>query len=534
MGVILLMFGVGLHFHVKDLLAVRGVAIPGAVGQSLVATALGVAVSTAFGMPFKLGLVLGMSTAVASTVVLIRGLTDNKMLDTPHGHVAVGWLIVEDIFTVVLLVLIPAMGSAAHDAGAAGHAETASSHPLWLTMLIALAKLAALVALVLLAGSKVIPRVMVAVARLRSRELFTLTVLVMAIAIAAGSAYLFGASMALGAFLAGMVVGQSPVSHQAAADALPLRDAFGVLFFASVGMLFDPSFVVREPALLLAGLGIVMVGKPLAALLIVAVIGYPLRTGLTVAMGLAQIGEFSFILSEVARQHGLMNDAGHNVIVGCAIASIVVNPFLFRLIDPLERWVQRSPRLWRLLNRRARSREGRMNAEAAALIERSAEPLAVVIGYGPVGRSVDAILRKEGLRTVVVDLNMDTIQELTAQGRAAIFGDAFNIEVMHQALPSATHIIITLPHSANRGPLIIAAKLINPGVKVFVRARYLGEREELERLGADAACFEEVEAAAALSRLVMSDRGMDGDRIRRETVRIRRELQGESYQLPAR
>src|SRR4051794_8638549 len=319
MGVILLMFGVGLHFHVKDLLAVRGVAIPGAVGQSLVATALGVAVSTAFGMPFKLGLVLGMATAVASTVVLIRGLTDNKMLDTPHGHVAVGWLIVEDIFTVVPLVLIPAMGTAAPDAGAAaagaaGHAA-ASSHPLWLTMLIALAKLAALVALVLLAGSKVIPRVMVAVARLRSRELFTLTVLVMAIAIAAGSAYLFGASMALGAFLAGMVVGQSPVSHQAAADALPMRDAFAVLFFTSVGMLFDPRFIFHDPMLLIAGLFVVLIAKPLAALFIVALIGYPVHTGLVVALGLAQIGEFSFILSDLGRQHHLMSERGHNLLV---------------------------------------------------------------------------------------------------------------------------------------------------------------------------------------------------------------------------
>ena len=533
MGVILLMFGVGLHFHVKDLLAVRTVAVPGAVGQSLVATVLGVGVAAVFGMSFKLGLVLGMSMAVASTVVLIRGLTDNKMLDTPHGHVAVGWLIVEDIFTVVLLVLIPAMGMAAAGGGDhAAHGPT-STHPLWLTMLIALAKLAALVALVLLAGSKVIPRVMVAVARLRSHELFTLTVLVMAIAVAAGSAYLFGASMALGAFLAGMVVGQSPVSGQAAADALPLRDAFGVLFFASVGMLFDPSFLVREPLLVLAGIGIVMVGKPLAALAIVALIGYPLRTGLTVAMGLAQVGEFSFILSEVARQHGLMNDAGHNLIVASAIVSIVVNPFLFRLIDPLERAIQRSPALHRLLNRRTSAREGRMNDEAAALIERSAEPLAVIVGYGPVGRSVDAILRHDGLRTVVVDLNMDTIQELTNQGRAAIFGDAFNIEVMHKALGTATHILITLPHSANRGALLTAANLIHPSVKIFVRARYLAEREELERLGADGACFEEVEAAAALARLVMTDRGMDAERIRRESVRIRRDLQGDAQWVRA-
>jgi CPA2 family monovalent cation:H+ antiporter-2 len=532
-GVILLMFGVGLHFHLKDLLAVRTVAVPGAVGQSLVATILGVLVAVAFGLPFKLGLVLGMATAVASTVVLIRGLSDNKMLDTPHGHVAVGWLIVEDIFTVVLLVLIPAMGAAAGSAGAATTAAAAGSAgtSLWLTLLIALLKLAAMVAILLVGGAKVVPWVMVHVARLRSRELFTLTILVMAIATAAGSAYLFGASMALGAFLAGMVVGQSPVSQQAGADALPLRDAFGVLFFASVGMLFDPMFVVREPLFVLATLGIVMIGKPLAALAIVAIMGYPLRTGLTVAMGLAQIGEFSFILSDVARQNGLMNESGHNVIVACAILSISVNPFLFRLIGPAERAIQRSPRLSRLLNRRTRQRETRMNAQAEQLIEKSAEPLAVIVGYGPVGKSVDQILRNDGMRTVVVDLNMDTIQELTNAGRAAIFGDAFNIEVMHAALGPATHVIITLPHSANRDPLIAAAKLINPAVKVFVRARYLRERGELEQVGADAVCFEEVEAAVALAKLVLSDRNKEPDAINREVIRIRQQLQSESSAL---
>lgn len=528
-GVILLMFGVGLHFQLKDLLAVRTVAIPGAIGQSLVATVLGVGVAMAFGFSFKLGLVLGMSTAVASTVVLIRGLTDNKMLDTPHGHAAIGWLIVEDIFTVVLLVLIPALGSGGGGAGAAATAAATMEHaaaaqPIWLALLIAMGKLAAMVAVLLFGGAKVIPWVMVQVARLRSRELFTLTVMVMAIAVTAASSFVFGASMALGAFLAGMVVGQSPVSHEAAGQALPLRDAFGVLFFASVGMLFDPSFIVREPGLVLAGLGIIMIGKPLAALVLVALVGYPLRTGLTVAMGLAQVGEFSFILSELALKHGLMNEAGHNLIVASAIISITINPFLFRLIDPFEKAIARWPRLNRLLNRRARTREGRMNASAADLIHTSEEPIAVVLGYGPVGRTVDQILRDRGMRTVVVDLNMDTIQELTRQGRPAIYGDAFNIEVMQAALQSATHIIITLPHSTNRDPLIAAAKLINPAVKVFVRARYLAEREGLEQVGADSACYEEAEAAVALARLLLADRGVEAEDIRTESNRIRQEL----------
>jgi CPA2 family monovalent cation:H+ antiporter-2 len=292
-------------------------------------------------------------------------------------------------------------------------------------------------------------------------------------------------------------------------------------------MLFDPWFLIEAPALVLAGVGIVMLGKPLAALLIVAVLGYPLRTALTVAVGLSQVGEFSFILSEVARQHGLMTEVGHNLIVACAILSISVNPFLFRLIAPAEQLLQRSPRLWRLLNRRSQRRGGRMNAQAAELIGRSAEPIAVIVGYGPVGRAVDRILRDDGLRTVVVDLNMDTVQELTRAGRAAIFGDAFNIEVMHAALGSATHVIITLPHSANREPLIAAAKLVNPAVKVFVRARYIRERADLEQVGTDAACFEEVEAAVALAKLVLADRGNDSDRVQRETTRIRRQLGAE-------
>jgi CPA2 family monovalent cation:H+ antiporter-2 len=520
-GVILLMFGVGLHFHLEDLLAVRKVAVPGAVGQSLVATVLGVAVAMAFGWPFKEGLVLGMAAAVASTVVLMRVLLDNRMLDTPHGHVAVGWLIVEDVLTVIVLVLIPAMGTPRGGAGA-GHA--AAPPNLWLSLAVALLKLGVLVALLLWGGGKVIPWVMVRVARLRSRELFTLTVLVMAIAVAAASQYVFGASMALGAFLAGMVVGRSPVSQQAAADALPLRDAFAVLFFASVGMLFDPGFLVREPLLVAAGLAIVMVGKPLAALLIVALIGYPARTGLTVALGLAQIGEFSFILSELGRSHGLMGEAGHNVLVATALVSITLNPLLFRSMGTIETALKRWPALWRLLNRGALRREESMNEQAGRDIEASDKPLAVIVGYGPVGRTVDGILREGGVETVVVDLNMDTVQALKADGRLALYGDAFNIEVMHQALPRATHLLITLPHSANRNPLIAAAKLIRPDIKVFVRARYIAERDELAQVGADGAVFEEAEAAVALSRLVLFDRGADAETVRRETTRIRQQF----------
>ena len=520
LGVILLMFGVGLHFHLDHLLAVRNVAVPGAIGQSLVATLLGVAVALAAGWSFKSGLVLGMAMAVASTVVLIRVLTDNRELETTAGHVAVGWLIVEDVLTVIVLVLIPALATATGGDGGDPGASATASGILW-TLLVAMLKLAALVGLLLFPGGKLIPWIMVRVARLRSRELFTLTVLVMAIAVAAASSYLFGASMALGAFLAGMVVGRSSVSSQAAADALPLRDAFAVLFFASVGMLFDPKFLLREPVLVLAGLAIVMVGKPLAALAIVALIGYPARTGLVVALGLAQIGEFSFILSEVARRKGLMSDDGHNMLVACALVSITLNPLLFRLLGPLERRLKQWPAVWQFMNRRTLRRERVMNEAEGRELEASDTPVAVIVGYGPVGRTADEIIRKSGLETVVVDLNLETVQALKREGRRALYGDAFNVEVMHQALARATHLVITLPHSANRNPLIVAAKLINPDIKVFVRARYVAEREELTQAGADVAVFEEAEAAVALARQVLFDRGADPETVRREATRIR-------------
>lgn len=515
-GVILLMFGVGLHLHLRDLLAVWGVAVPGAIGQSLLATLLALGVAVAFGWPVKSGLVLGMALSVASTVVLIRVLMDNHVLGSVHGHVAVGWLVVEDLFTVVVLVLIPALGAVP---GAAGEGAGGGFA---VTLVLALAKLAAMVAIILWGGSKVIPWVMVQVARLRSRELFTLTVLVIAIAVAAGSAYVFGASMALGAFLAGMVVGRSPISKQAAADALPMRDAFAVLFFTSVGMLFDPMFVVREPLLTLACLGVVMVGKPLAALIIVAVIGYPARTGLTVAIGLAQVGEFSFILSDLARKHGLLGDAGHNVLVTCALISITVNPLLFRSLNRHEAALNRWPGLWRLLNWRADRRGEQINLGVNEALLASEQPVAVILGYGPVGRTLDELLRKRGLETVVVDLNMDYVRDLTRQGRKAIYGDAYNIEVIAQSLANATHLVITIPHGENRSPLIASAKLINPTMKVWVRARYIGDRAELAQVGADGACYEETEAAVALAKLVLQDHGADAATIRRETARIRK------------
>jgi CPA2 family monovalent cation:H+ antiporter-2 len=516
-GVVLLMFGVGLHFHLKDLLAVKGIAIPGALLQSGVSTLLGLSIGLAFGWPAASGLVLGMALAVASTVVLMRVLDDRQLLATPHGHAAVGWLLVEDVLTVAILVVIPAL--------AAGGGPASASAGLWPSLGIAMVKLLALVGLVAFAGTRVVPRMLELAARLRSRELFTLTVLAIAVAVATGSALFFGASMALGAFLAGMVVGQSPVSHQAAADALPLRDAFAVLFFVSVGMLFDPAFLVREPALVLAALAVVLVGKPLVALAVVAALGHSTRTALVAALGLAQVGEFSFILGGLARDHGLLPAAGYNVIVACAIVSISLNPFLFRGLEPLEALVRRRPRLSRLLEARSAPRRDRVNAGTARGIESRTGPLAVVVGYGPVGRTVDRLIREAGVETVVIDLNLETVGALAADGRLALYGDASHPEILRKAgIARASHLVVTLPHSLNRGPMITAARQANPSCRILVRARYLRERAELELAGADVACFEEAEAAGALAERVLRDLGRDETAIRSEGERIRREF----------
>lgn len=516
MGVVLLMFGVGIHFHPRDLLAVKGVAIPGALVQSGVATLLGLAVGRAFGWPLAAGLVLGFSLAVASTVVLLRVLEDGGLLDTVHGHVAVGWLIVEDLMTVVVLVLIPVLAGLGSAAGAAR----------WLVPLgMAIGKLAVLVGLVVVAGSRLVPFLLEKVAQLRSRELFTLTVLALALATATGAAYGFGVSMALGAFLAGMVVGQSPLSYQAAADALPLRDAFAVLFFVSVGMLFDPALLVRQPLLVLAALAVVMVGKPLVAFAVVAALGYSTRTALTAGLALAQIGEFSFILAQLGREQGLLPAEGPQVLVACALVSISLNPILMRALDPAEGWLRRHPRLWAMVEGRAEKKRAAVNLDTAQGLERRPGPRAVVVGYGPVGQAVERLIRQAGLDTVVIDLNPDTVRGLTDQGQAALFGDASHPDILKQAgIDTATHLVVTLPHSQNRMPLIMAARQRNPALRILVRARYLKERGELMQAGASDACFEEKEAAVALAQLVLRDLHTDEQVIARETARIRAEL----------
>jgi CPA2 family monovalent cation:H+ antiporter-2 len=526
-GVILLMFGVGLHFHLEDLLAVKWVAIPGAVGQSLAATLVSMVVFSWFGMPYNISAVLGMAMAVASTVVLMRVLMDADALNTPQGHIAVGWLLVEDVFTVIVLVLIPALGTPEKGEVVTGLLANPAVAICW-----ALLKLAAMVVVILVVGAKVVPWALVRVAKLRSRELFTLTVLVFSVAIASGAFVLFGASMALGAFLAGMVVALSPVSHQAAADALPLRDAFAVIFFVSVGMIFDPAILWQHPFLMLAAMGIILIVKPLAALLIVGLLGHSVRTSLTVALGLAQIGEFSFILSDLARKYGLMTDEGHSVLVGGAILSITLNPMLFRTLPKIEAWLRTKPRLWQFLNARAERRITAANDASMAQIAsyEGDNKLAIVIGYGPVGRAVDKLLRDAGMDTVVIDMNMDTISELHSQRRLAVFGDAAREAILEQAgAKRASHLVLTLPAATGRAAIVSIARNLNPKLRILVRAHYLREREHLEQAGATAAVFEEGEAAVALARLVLVDTGASKESVEHAVRDIRTQLILENF-----
>ncbi len=495
-GVILLMFGVGLHFHLKDLLAVRSIAIPGALGQSLLATLCSMGLAMAAGWTWQNGLVLGIATSVASTVVLLRVLMDRGMVETPHGHVAVGWLIVEDLITVMVLVLLPTLAAEGSGAGA-----------ILLAAGVALLKLAVLGGLFALAGAKLVPALMVRVAAFRSRELFTLTVLVFSISVATVSYLVFGASMALGAFLAGMVVGQTKVSEQAAADALPLRDAFAVLFFVSVGMLFDFRTIWHSPWLTLGVFFVILLVKPAVALVIALARGYSLQTGLVVAGGLAQIGEFSFILAETAKSLGLLPQTGHDVLVAAAMGSISLNPWIFNRIQDLEPRLRRNPMIAGWLARAEERRGARFNTQVvkeAAKVRWSAQ--AIVVGYGPVGQQLTALLQEAGLRTVVIETNIETVLELHEQGIRALYGDATQAEILTAAgIAKASWLVLTLPATSPVLSAANTARRLNPEVRIFTRARYLQEEDLFINAGAAEVRFEEAEVAKALGEALLKE-----------------------------
>jgi CPA2 family monovalent cation:H+ antiporter-2 len=438
-------------------------------------------------------------------------LADNHDLHTQAGHIAVGWLVVEDLFTVLALVLLPALFSP--------QVET----PLWMALSWTAVKVSVLVVFTIVVGTRVIPRVLDYVEGTKSRELFTLTVLVVALGIAVGSALIFSVSMALGAFLAGLVVARSEYSLRAASEALPMRDAFAVLFFVSVGMLLDPGALWEAPGIVIGALLIVLLGKPLVALLIVWAMRYPVRSALTVAIALSQIGEFSFILATLGRELGVLTPAATNVLVATAIASIVLNPLLYRTIGPAERWIAARPRLRDLLSRRSSmpvvpgSEEGR----------RPPDPhhRAVVIGYGPTGRAVVDLLRDNRIVPTVIELNIDNVRALRERGIDAVYGDATRPETLEAAgVRSSGSLILGSAGMAQSPDVIRTAREMNPKIRVLARAAYLRDVRALKAASADAVYSGEGEVALAFVEDILENLGATPEQIERERARAHREL----------
>jgi CPA2 family monovalent cation:H+ antiporter-2 len=510
-GVILLMFGVGLHFHLKDLLAVRRVAMAGAAGQSAIATVLGAAAVHLAGWDWTPGLVFGLALSVASTVVLTRVLADNGELRSPTGRIAVGWLVVEDILTVFVLVLLPVL-----------FASPAQSRSLGAALGLAVVKLGVFIAFTLAAGGRLIPWLLSKIAAANSRELFTLGVLALALGIAAGSSYFFDVSMALGAFLAGMVVGQSEFSARAGAEALPMRDAFAVMFFLSVGMLFDPSRVLETPWLTLGTLGIVLAAKPLTAFALVTLLGYGSRVALGVSVALAQIGEFSFLLAGLGRQVGVLPESAMSPLVACAIVSIMLNPVLYRLVRPAEAFLERYPRLWRLLNPSHHGVPGEPEPAAPPAHR------AVVVGYGPIGRALARLLRERGIEPAIIEMNIETHRGLKAAGLRAVYGDANQREVLEEAgIAGAESLIVSSSGAEGTTEAIRVAREINPGIHVIARSDFAGQAAGLKKAGADEVFSGEGEVALAITGSVLRRLGATPEQLDGERERIREELSGQ-------
>ncbi len=479
-GVILLMFGVGLHFSLKDLLSVRTIAIPGAIVQIGAATVMGLGLALALGWTIGAGVVFGLALSVASTVVLLRALQERRLIETGRGKIAVGWLIVEDLAMVLALVLLPALS------GVLG-GETATDHGAGASVLTAFAitigKVVAFVAIMLIVGRRVIPWILHRIAHTGSRELFRLGVLAIALGVAFGSAALFGVSFALGAFFAGMIMAESELSQQAANETLPLRDAFAVLFFVSIGMLFDPTVLLREPLAVLATVAIIVVGKSIAALLIVLAFRRPMSTALTISASLAQIGEFSFILVGLGVSLKLLPPEGRDLVLAGAILSILINPLLFAWLDRiLPKMIEKE--------RKAASNE--------PVVSAAAQPHALLIGYGRVGKLV-----AEGLKgrtpLVVIEDDVERADELRKAGFETVSGNAVKPDVLLKAgLDKATHLFVAVPNPFEAVRIIEQARVANPKVEIIARAYTDADVALLKETGATHALIGEEEIAKGM------------------------------------
>ncbi|MBY0474462.1 MAG: Kef family K(+) transporter [Nitrosomonas sp.] len=495
-GVMLLMFGVGLHFSLNDLLAVKRIALPGAIVQMTVATLLGIALADWWGWDFGAALVLGLSLSCASTVVLLKAIESRGLLETMTGRIAIGWLIVEDLVTVLILVLLPSFATML---GGSNGTETAAD-PLWQTIGITLLLVSAFIAFMFIVGLRLLPWLLWQVARTGSRELFTLAVVAAAICIAYGAAALFNVSFALGAFFAGMVMRESKFSHRAAEESLPLRDAFAVLFFVSVGMLFDPAVLIDEPMRVLAVVAIIIVGKSIAAMLLVLILRYPLSTSLTVAASLGQIGEFSFILAGLGLSLELMPAEGMSLVLAGALISIAFNPIAFAVIVPIRNWILKHSAV-------ARKYESRDDpyAELPMSTERKyLQGQVVLVGYGHVGERIGQALKDQDIPFVVAEQNRELVQDLRKQSINAVSGDATEPSVLIQAhITDAAMLVIAVPDPLNIRQMIDTACTLNPAIEIVLRTRNEDETALLRKDNVGTVFFSEEELAKNMTHHIL-------------------------------
>lgn len=460
-GVMLLMFGVGLHFSINDLMSVKRIALPGAFVQMTFATLLGMALAHWWGWTLGEGLIFGLALSCASTVVLLKALESRDILDSMNGKIAIGWLVVEDLLTVLVLVLMPPL------AAILGGSSTESiTTPLWQTISFTLLQVTAFIVLMLVVGKRLLPWLLWHVAKTGSRELFTLAVISAAIGIAFGAAHLFSVSFALGAFFAGMVMRESEFSHRAAEESLPLRDAFAVLFFVSVGMLFEPAILVAQPFNVLAVVAVIILGKSIAAMVITLAFRYPLNTALTVAASLAQIGEFSFILAGLGLALGILPTQGMSLILAGALISIAMNPLLFSMITPFKKWVLGFSELARQLEKRTDPfSELPMSTERKYL-----EGQVVLVGYGRVGKRIAEALTDNNIPFVVAEENRELVEKLRKKGLPAVSGNASEPSVLIQAhIANASMLVIATPDTIDVRKMVETAKILQPGIEIVVR-----------------------------------------------------------------
>ncbi|KAA9000030.1 Kef family K(+) transporter [Affinibrenneria salicis] len=493
LGVILLMFGVGLHFSLKDLMAVKSIAIPGAIAQIAVATLLGIGLSAGLGWSLASGLVFGLCLSTASTVVLLRALEERQLIDSQRGQIAIGWLIVEDLAMVLTLVLLPAFSDMING-------EQTNSRQLLTDLGWTLGKVVAFITLMIVVGRRLVPWVLAKSASTGSRELFTLSVLAMALGIAFGAVKLFDVSFALGAFFAGMVLNESELSQRAAHDTLPLRDAFAVLFFVSVGMLFDPMILINDPLAVLVTLSIILFGKSVAAFLLVRLFGHSRRTALTISTSLAQIGEFAFILAGLGVALGLMTDEGRNLVLAGAILSIMINPLLFSM---LERYLARNETIEEQIIEEAIEEEKQIPLDLCNH--------ALLVGYGRVGSLLGAKLHQSGIPVVVVESSRTRVDALREQGIKAVLGNATKPEIMDFArIDCARWLLITIPNGYEAGEIVAAARTKRPDLEIIARAHYDDEVSYISEHGADQVVMGEREIANSMITMLQLDKVQPG------------------------